>query len=245
MLRSVYNGILDGEGNGFVPVPEVQIDHMPLVVAYTNWDIGIFAAGYAQAQFTFPSEGELKIWGRSSSANQPFAVVVLSGPELIRHAGRLDENGQARISAPELQLDELPLIACYVERELEEAPTFTNSCSLELRAGEVRLQAWPGVRHARFRIVRLKSAALKVVSGTFSQEGSAEFAASGLDPLDPPLTLAYKFSSDAVGTWYESRSIRLEPTSGCGSCEIEVMPRRSFASCRIQLTTASLAQEGL
>jgi len=121
-IRKVYEGKLDENGYALVSVPELTLSDMPLVLTYFKQEFN----GDNPSDPTDPgpwwgilnnyyAEGKVHMsWG-ADEANMEYKIVLIKNTKV--YEGKLDENGYALVSVPELTLSDMPLVFTYFKVE--------------------------------------------------------------------------------------------------------------------------------
>jgi len=192
--RVVYTGSLDADGNASVQIPEITLDNsMPLVQGWLFTDRGV--PGFFHGGYKITGDGELRFAAGPTYAFADYQVVVTDARRTV--TGTLDASGNTTLSVPEINLDDMPLIAGYLYDELVGPAGYYSRGNLVTADGAFSIFGGQSAANAPFIVVIAD--ADDSVSGALDAEGSATLAIPDLDPDELRATTSWVYYEEHGG----------------------------------------------
>jgi hypothetical protein len=190
---------LDDSGNATVSVPEIDFNNMPLVAGYV-FSSSYAEPGYVQLGNIIPSEGTFRFAAGAANANADYLLVTVDGSMRFL-SGTLDSNGNATVSVPEIDFDNMPLVAGYVFSSSYAEPGYVQLGNIIPSEGTFRFAAGAANGNANYLLVAAEASGLPL-NGTLDGNGDAIVTVPDIDFNDMPLVAGYVFSASYAEPGY-------------------------------------------
>lgn len=143
----VVAGTLDANGDTTVSVPEIVLANMPLVVGYVHTN-AYAEPGYVSLGNIVPGAGAFRFAAGVGNANADFRLVVAHGASTT--SGTLDSSGNASVSVPAIELNDMPATLGYVWSTAYAVPGYVRVGNIIPGGGQFRFAAGAPGANASF-----------------------------------------------------------------------------------------------